>query len=79
MSELVEVALFTDDVKTAKSFYGKLFAAPPESEWPGGAMYVAGVARRTCATPMGDSSSSVRSARSWRKTSHELDYGREPP
>ncbi len=42
MSQLVEIALFTDDVERAKAFYGQLLGARPEAEWPGGAIYAAG-------------------------------------
>lgn len=42
MSELVETALFTDDVEAAKVFYGRLVGAAPVAEWPGGAIYAAG-------------------------------------
>jgi predicted enzyme related to lactoylglutathione lyase len=45
MSELVEVALFTDDVEALKAFYGELLGAGPESYWPGGAIYSAGEAK----------------------------------
>ena len=42
MSELVEVALFSDDVEELKRFYGRLVGGEPEDDWPGGATYVAG-------------------------------------
>ena len=45
MSELVEVALFTDDVEAAKAFYGRLLGTAPVEEWPGGAIYAAGGAK----------------------------------
>lgn len=45
MSELVEIALFTDDVESAKAFYGRLLGTAPEAEWPGGAIYAAGSAK----------------------------------
>jgi catechol 2,3-dioxygenase-like lactoylglutathione lyase family enzyme len=45
VSELVEIALFTDDVETAKAFYGRLLDAVPEAEWPGGAIFAAGKAK----------------------------------
>ena len=43
--ELVEVALFTDDVEAAKVFYGRLLGSAPVAEWPGGAIYAAGAAK----------------------------------
>ena len=45
MKELVEIALFTDDVESAKAFYGRLLSTAPEAEWPGGAIYAAGGAK----------------------------------
>jgi catechol 2,3-dioxygenase-like lactoylglutathione lyase family enzyme len=45
VSDLVEIALFTDDVEAAKAFYGRLLGAAPEVEWPGGAIYAAGKAK----------------------------------
>jgi catechol 2,3-dioxygenase-like lactoylglutathione lyase family enzyme len=42
VSELVETALFTDDVESAKAFYGRLVGAEPVAEWPGGAIFAAG-------------------------------------
>jgi predicted enzyme related to lactoylglutathione lyase len=42
VTELVETALFTDDVESAKAFYGRLVGTPPVAEWPGGAIYAAG-------------------------------------
>lgn len=42
MREPVEIALFTDDVEAAKSFYGRLVGAAPEAEWPGGAIFAVG-------------------------------------
>jgi catechol 2,3-dioxygenase-like lactoylglutathione lyase family enzyme len=42
VSELVETALFTDDVEAAKAFYARLVGSPPVAEWPGGALYAAG-------------------------------------
>ena len=42
MSELVEIALFTDDVERAKGFYERLVGGAPEAEWPGGAIFSAG-------------------------------------
>ncbi len=45
MKELVEIALFTDDVESAKAFYGRLLSTAPEAEWPGGAVYAAGGAK----------------------------------
>jgi catechol 2,3-dioxygenase-like lactoylglutathione lyase family enzyme len=47
MSErgVVEVALFTDDVEAAKSFYARLLGTSPVAEWPGGAIFSAGGAK----------------------------------
>jgi len=45
MSELVEIALFTDDVDRAKGFYERLVRRAPEAEWPGGAIFSAGRVR----------------------------------
>ncbi|CAN5203314.1 N/A [soil metagenome] len=39
---VVEVALFTDDVESAKRFYARLLATAPEVDWPGGAIFAAG-------------------------------------
>jgi predicted enzyme related to lactoylglutathione lyase len=43
--DLVEIALFTDDVEGVKAFYRQLLGVPPESEWPGGAIFAAGGAK----------------------------------
>jgi catechol 2,3-dioxygenase-like lactoylglutathione lyase family enzyme len=37
-----EIALFTDDVESAKAFYERVLGAGPVAEWPGGAIYAAG-------------------------------------
>ncbi len=42
MSDVVEIALFTEDVGAAKAFYARLAGAPPAAEWPGGAIFSAG-------------------------------------
>ncbi len=42
MNDVVEIALFTDDVEATKTFYGRLVGAPPVEELPGGAIYSAG-------------------------------------
>ena len=42
---VAEVALFTDDVESAKRFYGELLGAAPVAEWPGGAIFAAGGAK----------------------------------
>jgi catechol 2,3-dioxygenase-like lactoylglutathione lyase family enzyme len=39
---IAEIALFTDDVSAATSFYRRLLGASPEAEWPGGAIFAAG-------------------------------------
>jgi catechol 2,3-dioxygenase-like lactoylglutathione lyase family enzyme len=43
--DLVEVALFTDDVTAATRFYGRLLGGEPETEWPGGAIFAVGTAK----------------------------------
>jgi catechol 2,3-dioxygenase-like lactoylglutathione lyase family enzyme len=45
VTELAEVALFTDDVAAASAFYRDLIGAPPVAEWPGGAIFAAGGAK----------------------------------
>ena len=45
MRELVEVALFTDDVDAARAFYSQLVAAAPVADWPGGAIFATGIAK----------------------------------
>jgi catechol 2,3-dioxygenase-like lactoylglutathione lyase family enzyme len=45
MSELVEIALFTDAVESATAFYQRLLGASPESDWPGGAVFSVGEAK----------------------------------
>jgi catechol 2,3-dioxygenase-like lactoylglutathione lyase family enzyme len=42
---VVEVALFTDDVDSAKAFYGEVLGVSPAAEWPGGAIFSAGGAK----------------------------------
>jgi catechol 2,3-dioxygenase-like lactoylglutathione lyase family enzyme len=42
VSAVTEVAVFTDDVPGAVTFYRGLVGSAPISEWPGGAMFVAG-------------------------------------
>ena len=42
MSDLVETALFTDDVDAVKAFYARLVGASPVAEWPGGAIFGVG-------------------------------------
>jgi catechol 2,3-dioxygenase-like lactoylglutathione lyase family enzyme len=42
VTDLVETALFTDDVEAVKAFYGRLVGTAPVVEWPGGAIYEAG-------------------------------------
>lgn len=44
MRDLVEIALFTDDVEAARAFYGEL-TGPPVAEWPGGAVFATGTAK----------------------------------
>ncbi len=45
MSELAEVAIFTDDVAAVSAFYRALVGSAPVAEWPGGALFAAGDAR----------------------------------
>jgi catechol 2,3-dioxygenase-like lactoylglutathione lyase family enzyme len=42
VSEVVEIALFTDDVDGLRAFYERVLLAAPEASWPGGAVYAAG-------------------------------------
>ncbi|MBM2823667.1 MAG: Lactoylglutathione lyase-related protein [Thermoleophilia bacterium] len=42
MTNVVEVAIFTDDVAAAATFYRGLLGAEPVAEWPGGAIFAAG-------------------------------------
>ena len=42
---LSELALFSDDVESARRFYERVLGASPVAEWPGGAIYVAGAAK----------------------------------
>ena len=42
MTNVVEIALFTDDVEAAASFYCGLLGAEPVAQWPGGAIFAAG-------------------------------------
>jgi predicted enzyme related to lactoylglutathione lyase len=45
MSDVVEIALFTDDVTSTASFYRELVGAAPVAEWPGGAIFAVGDAK----------------------------------
>jgi catechol 2,3-dioxygenase-like lactoylglutathione lyase family enzyme len=45
VTELVEVALFTDDVAAARAFYRDLVGADPIAEWAGAAIFSAGGAK----------------------------------
>ena len=45
MKNVVEIALFTDEVEATTSFYRGLLGAPPIAEWPGGAIFAAGGTR----------------------------------
>jgi len=42
MRKPVEIALFTDDVDSARRFYAQLVGVSAEAEWPGGAIFAAG-------------------------------------
>jgi catechol 2,3-dioxygenase-like lactoylglutathione lyase family enzyme len=41
MTNVAEIALFTDDVEAAATFYRGLLGAEPVAEWPGGAIFAA--------------------------------------
>ena len=45
MRELVEVALFSDDVDAARAFHSELVGATPVADWPGGAIFATGIAK----------------------------------
>jgi len=45
VSNIAEVALFTDDVPAAMAFYRDLVGSDPVSEWPGGAVFSVGSAK----------------------------------
>ena len=45
MTGIAEIALFTDDVSAATSFYTRLLGASREAEWPGGAIFSAGAGK----------------------------------
>lgn len=45
MTEVVEIALFTDDVEADLAYYRLLLDAEPTAEWPGGAIFAAGGAK----------------------------------
>jgi catechol 2,3-dioxygenase-like lactoylglutathione lyase family enzyme len=45
VSDLVELALFTDDVAGVSAFYRSLVGSAPIAEWPGGALFAAGNAK----------------------------------
>jgi catechol 2,3-dioxygenase-like lactoylglutathione lyase family enzyme len=45
VTDLVEIALFTDDVAATTAFYRALVGTDPVSEWPGGAIFAVGCAR----------------------------------
>ena len=42
MKQLVEIALFTDDVAGTSAFYRRLLDSAPVGEWPGGALFEVG-------------------------------------
>ena len=42
MRQVVEIALFTDDVAATREFYEPLVGVGAEAEWPGGAVYAVG-------------------------------------
>ncbi|OFW52346.1 MAG: hypothetical protein A2146_05215 [Actinobacteria bacterium RBG_16_67_10] len=45
MKTVAEIALFTDDVAAATSFYAGLLGGTPVAEWPGGAIFAAGASK----------------------------------
>lgn len=45
MTNLTEVALFTDDVAAVSSFYRSLAGSAPVAAWPGGALFAFGDAK----------------------------------
>ncbi|MGH3064987.1 MAG: VOC family protein [Gaiellaceae bacterium] len=45
MTEVAELALFTDDVAAVVSFYRGLLGAAPFAEWAGGAIFAVGDAK----------------------------------
>ncbi len=45
MSELAELALFTDDLEAVHSFYSEVVGVAPVAEWPGGAIFAIGNAK----------------------------------
>ena len=42
MTQVAEVALFTDDVAAVSAFYGELVGTLPVAAWPGGALFEVG-------------------------------------
>jgi len=42
VTQVAEVALFTDDVAAVRAFYGELVGTPPVAVWPGGAVFDVG-------------------------------------
>ena len=45
MSDLAEIAIFTDDVPAVSAFYRSLVGSAPVAEWPGGALFAVGDAK----------------------------------
>jgi catechol 2,3-dioxygenase-like lactoylglutathione lyase family enzyme len=45
LTELAEIALFTEDLESATTFYGDLVADAPVAEWPEGAIFATGSAK----------------------------------
>jgi catechol 2,3-dioxygenase-like lactoylglutathione lyase family enzyme len=45
VSDLAEIAIFTDDVQRVSAFYRSLVGAAPVAEWPGGALFALGSAK----------------------------------
>jgi catechol 2,3-dioxygenase-like lactoylglutathione lyase family enzyme len=45
MSDLAEIAIFTDDVPRLRAFYRSLVGSAPIADWPGGALFAVGGAK----------------------------------
>lgn len=56
MSDIGEIALFTDDVAGVASFSRRLLAADPVAEWPGGALFAVGEVKLLVHERVGDRS-----------------------
>ena len=45
MSDLAEIAIFTEDVPSVSAFYRSLVGSAPVAEWQGGALFAVGCAK----------------------------------